>query len=54
MARYEKNGKIGSAAASVAGVLAMLARASAAAAVTVDGRVEPGEYLTGYELSFLV
>ncbi|HUU92025.1 MAG TPA: PEP-CTERM sorting domain-containing protein [Phycisphaerae bacterium] len=54
MARYEKNGKIGSAAASVAGVLAMLAMASAAAAVTVDGRVEPGEYLTGYELNFLV
>ena len=54
MARYAENGKVGSAVASVAGVLAMLAMASAAAAVTVDGRVEPGEYLTGYELSFLV
>jgi len=54
MARYTENVKVGSAVASVASVLAMLAMASAAVAVTVDGRVEPGEYLTGYEVSFLV
>jgi len=46
MARYTENVKVGSAVASVASVLAMLAMASAAVAVTVDGRVEPGEYLT--------
>jgi len=54
MARDTENGKNGSAVASVVGVLAVLAMAAAADAVTVDGRVEPGEYLIGYELSFEV
>lgn len=54
MIRYAEDRKVGGAVAPVAGVLAMLVMAAAAAAVTVDGRVEPGEYLTGYELSFQV
>ena len=54
MARDTENGKKRSAVASVVGVLAVLAMASAAGAVTVDGRVEPGEYLIGYEISFEV
>ncbi len=54
MIRYAEDRKVGGAVAPVAGVLAMLVLAAAAAAVTVDGRVESGEYLTGYELSFQV
>lgn len=54
MIRYAEDRKVGGAVATVAGVLAMLVMAAAAAAVTVDGRVESGEYLTGYELSFQV